>query len=51
MARVDAGSGVQAGQRTKLWLDIRKLHLFDPHDGASLTRPREQQAAAEPMPA
>jgi multiple sugar transport system ATP-binding protein len=51
VARVDAGSGVQAGQRTKLWLDIRKLHLFDPQDGASLTRPREQQAAPEPTPA
>jgi multiple sugar transport system ATP-binding protein len=51
VARVDAGSSVQAGQRTKLWLDVRKLHLFDPHDGASLTRPREQQAAAEPAPA
>jgi multiple sugar transport system ATP-binding protein len=51
VARVDAGSSVQAGQRTKLWLDVRKLHLFDPQDGASLTRPREQQAAAEPTPA
>jgi multiple sugar transport system ATP-binding protein len=53
VARVDANSGVQAGQRTKLWLDIRKLHLFDPHDGASLTRSREQPAttAAEPTPA
>jgi multiple sugar transport system ATP-binding protein len=51
VARVDAASGVQAGQRTKLWLDIRKLHLFDPHSGASLTRPREQQAVAEPTPA
>jgi multiple sugar transport system ATP-binding protein len=51
VARVDAGSGVQAGQRTKLWLDITKLHLFDPHDGASLTRPRDQQPAAEPTPA
>ena len=46
VARVDASSEVRAGQRTKLWVDIRKLHLFDPHDGASLTRPREQEAAA-----
>jgi multiple sugar transport system ATP-binding protein len=53
VARVDANSGVQAGQRSKLWLDIRKLHLFDPHDGASLTRSREQPSttAAEPTPA
>jgi multiple sugar transport system ATP-binding protein len=41
VARVDANSDVQAGQRSKLWLDIRKLHLFDPRDGASLTRPRD----------
>jgi multiple sugar transport system ATP-binding protein len=52
VARVDAGSGVQAGERTKLWLDVGKLHLFDPQDGASLTRPREQAPAAEtPAPA
>ena len=41
VARVDSGSDVRAGQRTRLWLDIRKLHLFDPRDGASLTRPRD----------
>jgi hypothetical protein len=29
---------VRAGERTKLWLDVRKLHLFDPGDGHSLTR-------------
>jgi multiple sugar transport system ATP-binding protein len=53
VARVDANSGVTAGERTKLWLDIRKLHLFDPQDGASLTRSREQPSttAAEPAPA
>jgi multiple sugar transport system ATP-binding protein len=52
VARVDADSSVAAGERTKLWLDVRKLHLFDPHDGASLTRAREQPAAAaEPAPA
>jgi multiple sugar transport system ATP-binding protein len=51
VARVDADSDVQAGQRAKLWLDTRKLHLFDPHDGASLTRPREQQEQAAPEPA
>jgi multiple sugar transport system ATP-binding protein len=53
VARVDANSGVQAGQRSKLWLDIRKLHLFDPQDGASLTRSRAQPSttAAAPAPA
>jgi multiple sugar transport system ATP-binding protein len=38
VARVDAQSTVKAGQRHKLWLDTRKLHLFDPADGHSLTR-------------
>ncbi len=38
VARVDASSGVTAGQRTRLWLDIAKIHLFDPSDGSSLTR-------------
>jgi multiple sugar transport system ATP-binding protein len=38
VARVDAQSSVRAGERAKLWLDVRKLHLFDPADGHSLTR-------------
>jgi multiple sugar transport system ATP-binding protein len=42
----DAGTDVRAGQRTKLWVDVRKLHLFDPHDGASLTRRRDPEPAA-----
>jgi multiple sugar transport system ATP-binding protein len=48
VARVDANSAVRAGQSTKLWLDVRKLHIFDPSDGSSLTRPREQEPAAAP---
>jgi multiple sugar transport system ATP-binding protein len=38
VARVDASSGVKAGERTKLWLDTHKIHVFDPSDGHSLTR-------------
>ena len=38
VARVDAQSTVQAGQRSKLWLNVQKLHLFDPSGGASMTR-------------
>jgi multiple sugar transport system ATP-binding protein len=38
VARVDAGSGVRAGERAKLWLDIAKIHVFDPSDGHSMTR-------------
>jgi multiple sugar transport system ATP-binding protein len=46
VARVDANSGVRAGQRTKLWLDVRKLHIFDPSDGASMTRAPDTSADA-----
>jgi multiple sugar transport system ATP-binding protein len=38
VARVDASSGVKAGERAKLWLDTNKLHIFNPSDGMSLTR-------------
>jgi multiple sugar transport system ATP-binding protein len=46
VARVDAGSGVRAGERTRLWLDTHKIHVFDPSDGHSLTRARADGAAA-----
>ena len=36
-ARLDAASGVQAGQKASLWLDTSKLHLFDAATGAALT--------------
>ncbi|HEX7299069.1 MAG TPA: sn-glycerol-3-phosphate ABC transporter ATP-binding protein UgpC [Solirubrobacteraceae bacterium] len=48
VARVDAGSDVRPGSRTRLWLDTRKLHVFDPSDGASMTRPKEATAAGAP---
>jgi multiple sugar transport system ATP-binding protein len=38
VARVDSASNVKAGQRTTLWLNTEKLHLFDPSDGHSMTR-------------
>jgi multiple sugar transport system ATP-binding protein len=46
VARVDAGSDVRPGTRTRLWLDVRKLHLFDPSDGSSMTRPKDPTPAA-----
>src|SRR5690242_15712926 len=46
VARVDAGSGVQAGQRSKLWLDVEKIHLFDPGNGQSLTRASDNVGVA-----
>jgi multiple sugar transport system ATP-binding protein len=46
VARVDAASEFTAGQRGKLWLDTRKLHLFNPADGRSLTRAEEGAPAS-----
>jgi multiple sugar transport system ATP-binding protein len=46
VARVDAGSGVTAGQRTKLWLNTEKIHVFDPSDGHSMTRTSDNVGAA-----
>jgi multiple sugar transport system ATP-binding protein len=46
VARVDAGSGVTAGQRSKLWVNTEKLHVFDPSDGHSMTRASDNVGAA-----
>jgi multiple sugar transport system ATP-binding protein len=45
VARVDASSDVRPGSHTRLWLDVRKLHLFDQSDGASMTRPKDPAPA------
>jgi multiple sugar transport system ATP-binding protein len=45
VARVDATSGVRAGAKSQLWLDVRKLHLFDPSDGSSMTRKKDAATA------
>jgi multiple sugar transport system ATP-binding protein len=42
VARVDAASNVRAGERSKLWLNTEKIHLFDPSDGHSLTRSHDR---------
>jgi multiple sugar transport system ATP-binding protein len=36
VARLDPTSKVKRGQRTELWADTAKLHLFDPENGESL---------------
>jgi multiple sugar transport system ATP-binding protein len=46
VARLDATSDVRPGQKARLWVDTRKLHLFDAADGTSLTRSSEAAAAA-----
>ena len=45
VARLDATSDVRPGRRARLWVDSRKLHLFDAKDGTSLTRAPEEAAA------
>jgi multiple sugar transport system ATP-binding protein len=37
VARLDPTSEVKRGQRTELWADTAKLHLFDPESGESLS--------------
>ncbi len=37
VARLDAASEISKGQEAELWVDLEKLHLFDPDDGRSLT--------------
>jgi multiple sugar transport system ATP-binding protein len=46
VARLNPESEVQQGQRAKLWFDGAKLHLFDPGDGSSLKRGKQEQQAA-----
>ncbi len=37
VARLDPASRVREGEESELWLDARRLHLFEPETGASLT--------------
>jgi multiple sugar transport system ATP-binding protein len=39
VARLDPTSKVRRGERTELWADTAKLHLFDPENGESLAVP------------
>jgi hypothetical protein len=41
-----APSELTAGRRGTLWLDTRKLHLFNPADDHSLTRAPDTAGAA-----
>jgi multiple sugar transport system ATP-binding protein len=42
---LDAESRLRGGQRARLWLDTRRVHIFDPETGANLTRDAEAGAA------
>ncbi len=39
VARLDATSRVREGEESEIWLDARKIHLFDPETGEALARP------------
>jgi multiple sugar transport system ATP-binding protein len=38
VASLDARSAIRGGATTKLWLDARRMQLFDPDTGENLTR-------------
>ncbi len=42
---LDAASRIRGGRAAELWLDTRKMHLFDPETGDNLTRDAEAGAA------
>jgi multiple sugar transport system ATP-binding protein len=39
VTRLDAASRVEEGKQAELWLDARRIHLFDPETGEALARP------------
>jgi len=42
---LDAASRIRGGRTAELWLDTRRLHVFDPATGENLTRDAEAGAA------
>jgi multiple sugar transport system ATP-binding protein len=46
IARLDAASKIREGHEAELWLDVSKLHFFDPESGQSVTAGTWQPAAA-----
>jgi multiple sugar transport system ATP-binding protein len=42
---LDAASRIRGGREAEIWLDTRKLHLFDPETGDNLTRDEAAGAA------
>lgn len=43
---LDAASRIRGGQMSELWLDTRRIHIFDPRTGENLTRDAEAGAEA-----
>ncbi len=44
VARLSPESKAASGQATRLWLDVERIHLFDPHDGSRLSAAKKSGA-------
>jgi multiple sugar transport system ATP-binding protein len=51
VARLDAASRATEGEELELWLDARRLHLFDPDSGENLTLSGQPAGAVPGAPA
>jgi hypothetical protein len=51
VARLDPASRVTEGGTSRLWVDARKLHVFDPASGRNLTQMTDQASTAAPSAA
>jgi multiple sugar transport system ATP-binding protein len=47
---LDAASAIRGGTIARLWLDARRMHLFDPRSGENLTRDATAPAGGEAGP-
>ena len=50
VARLDPASMVRENGEAQLWLDIRRIHLFDPESGENLTLPGGDSTAGAVLP-
>ncbi len=51
VARLSPDSQVASGKSSRLWLDVERIHLFDPQDGRRLTGGDDQDGRSDPAPA
>ena len=51
VARFDPATRISEGQNTEVWVDVRRLHVFDPATGENLTRGDSGSPASPAGPA